>query len=381
MPDKHQAEAVEACRDEPPSEAPEPVAAEGAAPSRCHFTHPFFQFFARRRGGFFTYDEPLAEAAFVVLLDNLQVHLGAGALGRELRLGETAPQDDRLLQLVIEGVQYVDSIPLGCALPSEVVSGTPSWQLPPHCLRSGAEDLARQLSEWVQTQGVGDTPVGAEFMRLVGRLRATEADALRSSLLRPTGTASTLPEGAGYRLAEALGYLACLRERKVAALGLLLRSVDMAAKAFHVRSPAAVTAEGLRRGLQGASARLDEALKAASQLRDIAAALHQADAVCAHIGRQRNAIHSELRHLEALARSWQGVMIGADAATRALILDSYRVVARRDMPAQQWVVVERKLEAALLPDGLRSHRRPAAARQVLESAMVWWKASGTQGRQ
>jgi hypothetical protein len=215
------------------------------------------------------------------------------------------------------------------------------------------------------------TPVAAELKELIGRLHIASTTALSPSAQSLAASASSPAEGAGYRLAEALGYLACLGERKDAALGFLVRSAEMAGKAFHARSVAAATADALQRGLLQASSRLDEKLREAARLPDIGVALHQVEDACSGIDLQRNAIHSELRHLETLARSWRGVMIGADAPTRELILDSYRVVARRDMPAHQWSVIERRLQAALLPDAPRPRRKVVAVRDLLTRAVVW----------
>jgi hypothetical protein len=366
----------ETARDAPSDAEAETESAPPWPPSHCDLVHPFFQFFARRNDGWFTFDDASVEPVFVVRLDaSLQVNLAVAGLNRELRLDQRAPADARLLPLVVAGVGYVDKIPLGGALPSEVLNGNASWPLPAQYLRAGGEKLAGHLSEWVKARSMGDTQLGAEILRLAERVHATTAsDTPGLAVPETAGSPSAMSEASGYRLAASLGYLLCLRQRKAATLGFLLPSVEAAARVFHPDSAPGGAAKGLRRALEAASTRLGETLDAAERMPEICAALRQADVVCAELGRQRNALHVELRHLEGMARAWRGVMIAADRKTRALVFDTYRAIARRDLPAQQWRSLESKLAAALLPEGVRQRSGPVSVSEVVDlmkRAKIW----------
>jgi hypothetical protein len=359
----------------PPVATPDATAASGPPPSRCDFKHAFFQFFARRNDGWFTFDDNSSEPVFVVSLDAAHVSLAVAGLQRELRLDARVPDDARLLALVAEGVGYVDKIPLGGELPSEVVSGEASWPLPARLLRAGADRLTHHLSEWVETRALGGTPLGVEIVQLAQRLHASiDTDAQDSAPPRVTVPSSTMSEASGRRLAEALGYLLCLRERKEEALSFLLSSVEAATGVFPSQSPAAGAGQALQRALLGTSKRLNGALDEAERMPDIAVAMQQADSTCARIGRRRNAIHAELRRLESLSRAWKGLMITPDRQTRFLLFDTYRKIAQRDLPSQQWATLEMRLAAALLPDGVRTRGEPVSVhelRDLMKKAFIW----------
>jgi hypothetical protein len=127
------------------------------------------------------------------------------------------------------------------------------------------------------------------------------------------------------------------------------------ATAANVLSPQTAPGEaagGPLRVIDAASRRLEAAgAEVEAEIDDIAETLRDPEAACARLAEQRNRLYPEVRRLETAAMPWRGVMPGRDAATRELIFHTYRRIGRRDLPADSWIALEKRLAAALLPPG------------------------------
>ena len=330
-----------------------------AADTRCQFEHPFFQYFHHNGGGKFRFDEVTGGSAFVVRLDDrMEFTLPVGQLALELGLHDADTPDAHRLRKTAEAVSYVESLELGAELPSEVVSGKPSWPVPEQYLRVAKQAIGDRLSAVVariREAGVQLPEEVANMLASFGHAEAT--DGSHAMTLRTDG------------VVEEYAYVLCLRHRFSSALGALRTCVGAAANALTPETPAGQAAGGLLRVIEAATKRLEASSAGAeTEFQDIVAVLRDPGATCARLTERRNQLYVEVRRLEAAAAPWRGIMPGSDATTKELIFRTYRQMGRRDLPADTWAALESRLAMALLPRG--APPRPLEAERV----KVWFEA-------
>lgn len=327
-----------------------------APPDVCAFAHPFFRSLHRLGTGRFLLDASTDRAVFAVRLhDGLEAKLPLGSMERELSLGLA---DTDMLRRAAEAVEYVDALALGDRLPSEVVTGAPSWTVPPHHRAAAHARLRARLAHRVLVPG-GEPPSRGEVDRLahalnhdpVVRTAAAEGelgvfDALDLGDASPDEVTERLDA-----LSAALADVLCLRDRVAAAAAVLRRGAQTAATALRLNEDAVDVA----RGLLGVTDRIERRLTAACDgaedvgVGDIVAALRTPQDVCGSLGERRNTVYREARRIEAGAELWRDVVPQADHETKTALLHSYRLLARRDLPGVEWSAPERKKGQAIEP--------------------------------
>jgi hypothetical protein len=346
----------------------QPTAAPGA-PLLCVFDHPFFAWFQSHGGGQFGFDEISGGGAFHAQIgEHTRFTLPLGPLARELGLNAGDAADVTRLRMTAEAVNYVESLALGAELPAEVISGRPSWPLPERYLPAAKFTLTRRITVWATGIRDAGIAVGVEALSMLAALEHDEATLeSRQHKLRTDG------------LVEALGYIDCLRDRSTAALSVLAASAAAATNLLPARSEASSAAAGLQRVIGMADKRIStELASAAAEPADIAAALAEPEATCAGLAEWRNRLYVEVRRLEAATRPWKGKMLAADAATKELVFRTYRLMGRRDLPAERWQALEARLAAALLPPG-KAYRHPEPHSHGAPWSRMIWTAPDAPG--
>jgi hypothetical protein len=325
---------------------------------RCEFEHPFFLYFHRNGGGRFRFDEITGGSAFVARMgERMEFTLPVGQLALELGLHDSDTPDARRLRLAAEAVSYVESLELGAELPSEVTTGKASWAVPEPFLRAAKAAIGTRISACLARSREAGIELPADMVEM---LRALGQGAPPAPDHQPAlGT-----DG----LVEEFAYVLCLRHRCSGALAALRMGVATAVNVLSPQTPPGEAAGGLLRVIEAAGKRLEAAgAEAEAEIDDIAETLRDPEAACARLAKQRNRLYPEVRRLETAAMPWRGVMPGRDAATKELIFRTYRQMGRRDLPADSWSTLEKRLAAALLPPG----SAPRAIDQ--ERVKVWYQ--------
>lgn len=310
---------------------------------RCEFEHPFFLYFHRNGGGRFRFDEITGGSAFVARMgERMEFTLPVAQLALELGLHDTGTPDARRLRLAAEAVSYVESLELGAELPSEVTTGKASWAVPEPFLRAAKAAIGARISACLARSQLAGVELPADMVEM---LRALGQGGVPSA---PDHQPTLRTDG----LVEEFAYILCLRHRCASALAALRTGVATAANVLSPQTAPGEAAGGLLRVLEAAGKRLEAAgAEAEAEIDDIAGTLRDPEAACARLGERRNRLYPEVRRLETAAMPWRGVMPGRDAATKELIFRTYRQMGRRDLPADSWIALEKRLAAALLPPG------------------------------
>ena len=254
-----------------------------------------------------------------------------------------------------------------------MVSGAASWTTPPHQKSAAEARLRARLAHRAQASAAGEAepPSPTEVDRLVLALRddpAVRAAAAEGELgaLDALGLADASAGEVASRLAtlsDAVAEVLCLRERTVESVAALRGGARAAAAALRTDTDAAGKATRLL-GIAGrAERRLLAGCDAAEDagVGDIFGALKEPESACKVIAGRRNTLFREVRRLEAGVSPWRGAVPRADRKTKDLLLNSYRLLARDDLPALEWSAPERKhaamAHAALPPPRIRSPGR------------------------
>lgn len=315
-----------------------------AASNRCTFEHPLFSklgevvFRPAETDGAPSLVMPLGRSTAVLPLRSLQAELGID--------GDSA--DGQMLAQVARSLNFVADLRLGDPLPVEVLDGAASWEPSPSHQQLAASRLRlRLISQLNADASVDWDRAGPQAVLLAAAqpgmrlaLQAAYVEAAARLGIPDAAAAARLMEGAAHEL----GFVEALRDR-------LLRRVALLAE--QVRRLAAGLAQNLS-GLELLSrvmrltgiavekigARFAEA---DGQTAIVLDALRARDAWRAAIRQHRDWLYCSLRGWEPVLAAWERATPGWSAGTWPLLGRTYRFLAPRFMPMQEWQTARAKL--------------------------------------
>lgn len=109
------------------------------------FRHPFFR---SVENGHFRRAESSDEPVFVIRLGEDDAVLPLDGIKREFGLGDDDP-DGQMLTMVAEALNYVKLLRPGQAIPKEVTTGEPSWEIEQEHRDAARQRLTLQLAGWM----------------------------------------------------------------------------------------------------------------------------------------------------------------------------------------------------------------------------------------
>ena len=327
----------------------QPVRSE-APLNRCTLEHPLF---SRLGDVLFRPAEADGAPSLVMQLGRGRAALPLRSLQAELGIVNASP-DGRMLALIARSLDFVADLRLDELLPVEVLGGAASWQPSAAHQQLAASrmklQLISQLSDhhpinWNKAEPRAVLAAAAgPGMRL--RLQAAYVEvAARLGLTDPTA-AVRLAEAAAYEL----GFVEALRDR------LLRRVLRLMERVRHLAS-------GLANNLSGL-----ELLSRVKRLTSIAIeriSAHFTDLDCQTdvvldtlrlleirrgvIRQHRDWLYCSLRGWEPILAAWEAASFDWSEGTWPLLGRTYRFLAPRFMPMQEWQLANRsKLQDAAL---------------------------------
>jgi hypothetical protein len=275
----------------------------------------------------------------VVDMGEIEACLPLRSLQREFGIEDDSP-DGRMLGMIAESLDYVTGLRLGDPLPAEVRTGEASWTPDPSNFRLVAGRLQIQLLEWVSRNDPNAIPLDA---RNIARL--DEDPALRQHVQNAFERAARelgLPNGEAVigvfeSLVSELSYIEALR-------GALLRRVQLLSQKLEkLRSGNAADKNGqlsLNRvifltetALRQIGQRFDDI---DAQTGEIIAALRNAESQQAFIRSNRDHLYRCQRAWDPILAQWDQAPFMIDSAVWKLVAQTYRFLAARWLPAQEW---------------------------------------------
>lgn len=325
-----------------PAVTPSPSARPEAVPDRCGFEHPLFNrlndmvFRPAEADGTPSLIIPLGRSIAVLPLRSLQAELGI----------DSASPDGRMLALIARSLDFVADLRLGDLLPVEVLDGAASWQ--PSALHQQLAAsrlklrLISQLDEddavdWGRAEPRAVLAAAAEpGMRL--QLQAAYIEVTARLGLSEAAAAARLVEDAAHEL----GFVEALRDR------LLRRMLRLMDRVRHLANGLAQNLAGLEllsrvtrltgiaiRRISARFAELD------SQTEIVLDTLRSLEIQRVLIRQHRDWLYCSLRGWEPILAAWEAAAFDWSDGTWQLLGRTYRFLAPRFMPMQEWQLITR----------------------------------------
>ena len=329
-----------------------PDAAPGgpaAPPDSCALRHPVFTRFGEvafrsTADGVPAMMFPMGGSTAAVPLLSLQ---------QEFRITPDS-SDGRVLGQVVRALDFVAEVRPGDAFPLEVLGGGASWQPGAQHQRVAEERLRLQLA------GAFNPAAGPAWAAMDAQavLRATAEAGLDHRIQGALAAAAAAlgldsPEAAAHRLAAAaheMGYVEALRDRLLRRVAAMLARLDALA-AMMGHNPAGAELLSRVRRLAGIGhdkmrARFAE-LEASST--EVIPVLRDLEGWRPAIRLHRDWLYSSLRAWEGVLTAWEGGAAHWSPDTWTLLRRTYRFLAPRFMPVQEWHLMTRAQRAEDAP--------------------------------
>lgn len=314
-----------------------------AIPNRCTFEHPLFSklgevvFRLAEADNVPSLVMPLGRSTAVLPLRSLQAELGI----------DGASADGQMLARVARSLNFVADLRLGDLLPVEVLDGAASWEASPSHQQLAASRLRLRLISQLGADVPADWDRAGPQTVLLAAAQPGMRLALQAACIEAAARLGIPDAAAATRLVEdathELGFIEALRDW-------LLRRVTLLAE--RVRCLAAGLAQNLS-GLELLSrvtrltsiavekigARFADVDAQTANVLDVLQAL---DAWRAVIRQHRDWLYCSLRGWEPILAAWELATPGWSAATWPLLGRTYRFLAPRFMPVQEWQTARAK---------------------------------------
>jgi hypothetical protein len=327
------------------------IATTSPLPDHCQLAHRVFAMFG---DPLFRKAESDGAPVMVVHLGDKEAAIPLGAMKREFGI-EEASDDGRMIELIVQALDFVAGLRIGDPLPPEVLSGEASWEPDAVHLQIANARLQWQLVTWLNSgTGADSEHIDAEALLQVAddparRQQVQEAFAKAAEALGLPDRAAVI--GLVEELARELAYIEALRDRLLRRANVMAEKLSRIAKAFRGDASHLETLTQVRRlaatALKQISVRFDEL---DAQTGEVMAALRNADSQRTFIRSHRDWLYRTLRAWQSLLVEWGRAGIGFDEGILQLLNRTYQFLAVRFMPVTEWISAGRpKQEKATKP--------------------------------
>lgn len=326
------------CRAESPAEPDD----------RVGFEHSFF---LTREGAYFRLSEHTGEPVFVINMGDGpkdEAVLPFPGIKSEFAIADDSA-DGRMMALVGAGLEFVKALRLGDPLPQEILSGEASWAVSDEQRQIAYSRLTIQLATWL----TGDETLMTDASRLMQLVEDPKTKEKINSAF--SEAADTLGFGRDGRekvialiegLAEELAHIEMLRGR-------VLEARTMVGKIHDLRGIYA-NEHGMLEIIDSVARLAQVALddyqnlldQVDAQTGEIMSVLKNIDMQVDFIRGIRDELFRKLNAWGDILTSWQGTDIRHSHENEELLRETYRFLAPRYMPVDEWVLMN-KLEENL----------------------------------
>lgn len=313
-----------------------------AASNRCTLEHPLFSrlgdvvFRPAEADGTPSLVMPLGRSTAVLPLRSLQAELGI----------DDASTDGQMLARIARSLDFVAALRLGDPLPVEVLDGAASWQPSPLHQQLAASRLKLQLIsqlgvdtsvDWARSEPQAVLAAAAEPAMRPGLQAAYIEAAARLGIPDPAAAAQLAEEAA-----HEMSFIEALRD------WLLRRVLRLTGRLRRLAGGFAQNLSGLEllsrvtRLTSIALGRINARFADVDgQTEVVLDALRALDAWRALIRQHRDWLYCSLRGWEPILAAWDAATLDGSDGTWALLGRTYRFLAPRFMPMQQWQAAPR----------------------------------------
>lgn len=276
----------------------------------------------------------------LVQMGEREVSMPLRSLAREFKLEEETP-DGQMLQLVEAALDYVSVLRIGDKLPSEILTGSASWEPSPEHVSIANARLQLELVDWLQ-KGSGAAPVQITPSKLAsGNVDPEIRDLVQTALVR-AAEALGLPSGRAVLekiedLAQELAYIEALRDRLLRRVHNMLVILDRMAQARVKDVAPSETMIRVRQLTDIAYGQIRERFDVQdAHIGEVMAALRHIESHRNFIRTNRDWLYRSQRAWDPILAEWDAIQAPAEAG-RQLLDRTYQFLAPRFMPVTEWL--------------------------------------------
>jgi hypothetical protein len=318
------------------------IATTSSSPDHCCLVHRVFAMFG---DPLFRRAESDGAPVMVVHMGDKEAAIPLTALKHEFGI-KKASDDGRMLDLVVQSLDFVAGLRIGDALPPEVLSGEASWEPDDVHLQIANARLQWQLVAWLNS----GTGADAEHLDAESLLQVADDPARRQQVQQAFAKAAEalgLPDRAAVielvkDLARELAYIEALRDRLLRRAMVMADKLNRIAKAFRGDASHLETLTQVRRlagtALKQISRRFDEL---DAQTGEVMSALRNAESQRTFIRSNRDWLYRTQRAWQSLLAEWEGAGISFDEGILQLLNRTYQFLAVRFLPVTEWAAASR----------------------------------------
>ena len=340
-------------------------------------------FFTKLSAAYFRIAESSGDPVLMVEYGEQFVALPLPGIRRELGLTEDMP-DNKMLDLVVKALSFVNVISIGDPLPSEIISGKASWTLTPQHAQIAYQRMAMKLLAWRTSGGKAEAnaPLAnpsaddllkqfqdPEIRKKINDAFDQAAEALGIGRERREEVTTYLES-----LAQELGYIEALREKFTRIVKIGRRLKELADQGRKSQRPGDVIAQGAQLMRPALEQFIGEFKDADAVTADIMGVLRNLDATIATIRAHRDELYQRMTPWNELLEAWEKCKeTDICAETTQLAARTVRMLAPRYMPSKEWEL--RFKEDKTKKSRVQSWRSPEQQRndmkKVLGNVMRW----------
>lgn len=322
--------------------------------------NPYFRLSAQNR------DQPV----MMVTYGENEVALPFESIRKEFAI-EEGSADDQMLNLVAEGLNFVVLLRPGDPIPAELLTGAPSAQVSREHREIAFQRLTMQLATWVagEESSVTDRKQLAQIANdpaIMARINDALGEAATHLGLEPDGKEKVLQ--LIERLADDLAAIEVLRDRfaKIKAIEEKIKALRGITKSQQV---AIELIAPVARMMATATARFGNDFKEVDARTDkIIALLKNIDSQVSYIRERRNDLHRRLLAWTEILEAWDEAENGQNDARVRLLRETYRFLAPRFMPVDEWTL-RSKLQTS--GDTEVDQRRNETNHGLAKTEVIW----------
>ena len=296
------------------------------------------------------------EPVMAVALGERVAAMPLPSLRREFAIADGSP-DGRMLRLIAESLNYVTALRFGDELPTEVLTGSASWDPLPRHQRRAAARLRMRLLAWVDPTISDSDAADLDMLESDPRLRAGVQRAFVQ-----VAAALDLPNAASVvslvaRIAEELSYIEALCETLLARVQTLAGQIGQLTSGAPVTSERQGTLMQVRRLTRLALTQIGNRFADVDvQSGDVLATLRNVEGHRSFVRSNRDSLYCSRRAWDPVFLDWAAAGLAIDEFTWPRLARTYHFLAPRFMPVQEWTTVMGSRQARCKPDPERMMR-------------------------
>lgn len=304
------------------------------AHSKVALEHAFFT--ALKDGVFRKRDSD--EPVFVVKLGDVEAGLPLRRVQREFHIEEDS-SDGEVLALIARALDFVNELRMGDALPSEVLTGAPSWEVTDEHRTRAFQRLTLQLTTWLT--GEERVFTGAEELRQIAEDPTTKKkvnEAFDEAARRLGFTTNGRQEVMNLvsSLADELAFIEALRDRFDDAID-SGRKIQQMRRIFSRENSVREIADAVARLMTLALKMLQTAFdEIDAQTGEIMSVLKNPAQQIQYIRTTRDNLYCRLFAWADILARWANAPTSREESNITLLRDTYRFLAPRYMPSVEW---------------------------------------------